>query len=569
MIRRPVHDTKTGLRGLFQLWQAFGLEKSREFSAFTSPVWQPMSLNLASILRNSAARYPRLTATINEGVRCSYAEVDEAARRFAGELLAVGVQPGDRVALMLPNVPGFTIAYFGVLYAGCVAVPLNTLLVANEVAFQLEDSDARALIVHAQTVAVGVEATQRVPGCRQIYTVGVETVGIEAASSMAVSHVPASRVAAAKRFEEVIQSGPAADLAQTAGDDTAIILYTSGTTGKPKGAELTHSGLYLNAQLVAERNFGRWPDNIVVLRPEDVGLAALPLYHAFGQTNIQNALLYSGGAISYMLRFCAADTAAAIARDGVTFFAGVPTMYIALLTDPAVSNGQLSTLKYCVSGGAPLPIEVKQQFTQRFGLAVQDGYGLTETSPLACIQSMDEAAKAGSIGKAAYGVEMKIFDDQDREVPRGERGEIVIRGHNIMKGYFKRPEATEAAMRNGWFHSGDIGYVDEDGDFVIVDRKKDLIIRGGYNVYPREVEEALYAHPAVAEAAVIGVPDARLGEEVKAIIAFKPGMSATVEQIVQHCKTLVAAYKYPRIVTILDTLPKGPTGKILKRALRE
>jgi len=200
---------------------------------------------------------------------------------------------------------------------------------------------------------------------------------------------------------------------------------------------------------------------------------------------------------------------------------------------------------------------------------VQEGYGLTETSPLACIQSIDEAAKAGTVGKAVYGVEMKIFNDQDREVPRGERGEIVIRGHNIMKGYFKRPEATDAAMRSGWFHSGDIGYVDADGDFCIVDRKKDLIIRGGYNVYPREVEEALYAHPAVAEAAVVGVPDARLGEEVKAIIAFRPGMTATVEQIVQHCKTLVAAYKYPRIVTILDSLPKGPTGKILKRALRE
>jgi len=513
-----------------------------------------MSLNLASILRNSAARYSSVTATINDGERLTYAELDEAARQFAGELLAMGVQPGDRVAVMVPNVPGFTIAYFGVLYAGCVVVPLNTLLVANEVAFQLEDSEARALVVHAQTAAVAIEAAQRVAGCRHIYTVGCDA---------------AAHPVGAKRLEEVIHSGPAADLAQTAADDTAVVLYTSGTTGKPKGAELTHFGLYYNAQLVAERVFSRWPDAIAVLHPGDVGLAALPLYHAFGQTNIQNGLLYSGGTISYLLRFCAADAAAAIASDRVTFFAGVPTMYIALLTDPAVSDGQLATLRYCVSGGSALPIEVKQQFTKRFDLAVQEGYGLSETSPLACIQSIDEAAKAGTIGKAAFGVEMKIVDDQDHEVPRGERGEIVIRGHNIMKGYFKRPEATAAAMRNGWFHSGDIGFVDEDGDFVIVDRKKDLIIRGGYNVYPREVEEALYTHPAIAEAAVIGVPDARLGEEVTAFVAFKPGMSATVDQIVQHCKTLVAAYKYPRVVTILDTLPKGPTGKILKRALRE
>ena len=514
-----------------------------------------MSLNLASLLRNSAAATPNLTATIDDAGQLTFAELDEAARRFAGELRATGVKPGDRVALMVPNLPGFTIAYFGTLYAGCVVVPLNTLLVANEVAFQLEDSEARALVVHPQTAAVAIEAAERVPGCGQIYTIGFS---------------PAAALPAdAKRFEEVIHSAPVCDLAQTAGDDTAVILYTSGTTGKPKGAELTHLGLYYNAQLVAERNFGRWPDRIVILQPGDVGLASLPLYHAFGQTNIQNALLFAGGAVSYQLRFCPRDAAARIARDRVTFFAGVPTMFIALLNDPDVSPEQLASLKYCLSGGAALPVEVKQQFTQRFGLAVQEGYGLTETSPLACIQQIDEAAKAGAIGKPAFGVEMKIFDEHDRELPRGERGEIVIRGHNIMKGYFKRPEATAAALRSGWFHSGDIGYVDEDGDFVIVDRKKDLIIRGGYNVYPREVEEALYAHPAVAEAAVIGVPDARLGEEVKAVIAFRPGMSATAEQIVQHCKTLVAAYKYPRIVTILDALPKGPTGKILKRALRE
>jgi long-chain acyl-CoA synthetase len=512
-----------------------------------------MSLNLASILRNSAAHAPVLTATIGDA-RLTYAQLDEAARRFAGELLQSGVRPGERVAIMVPNVPGFTIAYFGALYAGCVVVPLNTLLVANEVAFQLEDSEARALVVHAQTAAVGLEAAGRIPGCRLLYTLGIER---------------AACPAGAKRLEEVIEAGPAAGLAQTNADDTAVILYTSGTTGKPKGAELTHFGLYYNAQLVAERNFGRWPDQIVVLQPGDVGLAALPLYHAFGQTNIQNAILYAGGAISYLLRFCPADAAAAIARDRVTFFAGVPTMYIALLTDATVTDAQLESVKYCVSGGAALPVEVKQQFTARFGLVVQEGYGLTETSPLACLQPIDEAAKAGTIGKPAFGVEMKVFDDQDRELPRGERGEIVIRGHNIMKGYFKRPEATAAALRNGWFHSGDIGYVDEEGDFYIVDRKKDLIIRGGYNVYPREVEEALYAHPAVAEAAVIGIPDARLGEEVKAVIALRPGMTATVEQIIQHCKTLVAAYKYPRVVTIVDSLPKGPTGKILKRALRD
>jgi long-chain acyl-CoA synthetase len=514
-----------------------------------------MSLNLASLLRNSARANGQSAAVIHDDLRLRYCEVDEAAARFAGDLWAEGLQPGDKVALLMPNVPAFTIAYFGVLYAGGVVVPLNTLLVANEIAFQLEDSQARAFVVHRQCSAAARDALECVPGCRLIYTVEMDE---------GVAAHPGS-----KRFEDVIATAARADLAQTAGDDTAVILYTSGTTGKPKGAELTHFGLYYNAQLIAERALGRWPDQPHLLGLGDVALSALPLYHAFGQSNIQNAVLFGGGTVSYLLRFCPATAAQMCARDRVTFFAGVPTMYIALLNEPAVTSDQLATLTRCVSGGAALPIEVKEAFFKRFGLRIQEGYGLTETSPLACIQPANETAKAGTIGKPVLGVEMKIFDDQDREVPQGERGEIVIRGHNIMKGYFKRPEATAEAMRNGWFHSGDIGYVDPEGDFFIVDRKKDLIIRGEYNVYPREVEEALYSHPAVAEAAVIGVPDARLGEEVKAVVALRPGTSVTVEEIIQHCKGLVAAYKYPRVVKILDTLPKGPTGKILKRALRD
>ncbi len=514
-----------------------------------------MSLNLATLLANSVLRYPALPAALTDERTLTYAELDAAARRLAAHLLAGGLAPGDRVAVMVPNVPEFTIAYFGVLYAGGVAVPLSTLLVANEVAFQLEDSEARALVVHAQSAPAGLEAVARAAACRQVYTVGFT----------ATHSAPGGAV----RLDEVIRDYDQSDVAQTCADDTAVILYTSGTTGKPKGAELTHFGLYHNAQLIAERAFSRWPDEINLVKPGDVALAALPLYHAFGQTNIQNGVLFGGGAVVYLQRFCPSAGAAAIARHRVTFFAGVPTMYIGLLNDPEVADAQLATVKYCVSGGAALPVEVKEQFSKRFGLRIQEGYGLTETSPLASIQGPHEAAKAGTIGKPVDGVEMKIVDAQDREVPRGERGEIVIRGHNIMKGYYKRPDATAEAMRNGWFHSGDVGYVDEDGDFRIVDRKKDLIIRGGYNVYPREVEEALYAHPAVAEAAVIGVADARLGEEVKAVIALRPGMTATPAEIIEHCKRLVAAYKYPRVVQILEALPKGPTGKILKRALRE
>jgi long-chain acyl-CoA synthetase len=514
-----------------------------------------MTLNLASLLSNSARLYPELPAALYDNVCLRYRDVQEAVARFAGELLAGGIQAGDKVALMIPNVPAFTIAYFGVLRAGGVVVPLSTLLVANEVAFQLEDSEARAFVVHRQCAAVAWEALERVPGCRLVYTVEGESRATGSQST--------------KRLEDVIVTAAPADIAPTPAEQTAVILYTSGTTGKPKGAELTHFGLYYNAQLIAERALSQWPEDIHLLKPGSVGLAALPLYHAFGQSNIQNGVLFGGGTVSYLLRFCPAAAAHACARDRVTFFAGVPTMYIGLLNDPEVTNDQLSTVTRCVSGGAALPVDVKQQFFQRFGLRIQEGYGLTETSPLACIQRPSETAKAGTIGKPVLGVDMKIFDDLDREVSQGERGEIVIRGHNIMKGYFKRPEATAEAMRNGWFHSGDIGYVDPEGDFFIVDRKKDLIIRGGYNVYPREVEEALYTHPAIAEAAVIGVPHPRLGEEVQAVVALRPGMAATVDEITQHCKERVAAYKYPRVIKIIDSLPKGPTGKILKRALRE
>jgi long-chain acyl-CoA synthetase len=270
-----------------------------------------------------------------------------------------------------------------------------------------------------------------------------------------------------------------------------------------------------------------------------------------------------------MKRFEPGEAIRLIARDRVTFFAGVPTMYIAMLHDPAASTADFSSLKYCASGGAPMPVEVKHQFAERFRVRLQEGYGLTETSPLATMQSPRETAKAGTIGKPIAGVEIRIHDENDKELPRGERGEIVIRGHNIMKGYFNRPEATAEALRGGWFHSGDIGYIDEDGDIRIVDRKKDMILRGGFNVYPREIEEVLYQHPSIAEAAVIGVPDDRLGEEVKAVVALKPGTRATSEEIIAHCKEHVAAYKYPRVVEIRPELPKGPTGKLLKRALRE
>ena len=300
-----------------------------------------------------------------------------------------------------------------------------------------------------------------------------------------------------------------------------------------------------------------------------MGLAALPLYHTFGQTNIQNGMLFGGGTVTYLKRFTPAEALKVIARDRVTFFPAVPTMYFAMLHDETDSKADLSSLQFCVSGGAPIPVEIKRQFENRFNVAIQEGYGLTETSPIAAMQKLDETNKAGTIGKPIDGVEFRIVDDQNQEVPEGERGELLIRGPNVMKGYFKQPQATAEVLANGWFHSGDIASIDSAGDISIVDRKKDMILRGGYNVYPREVEEVLYTHPAIKEAAVIGVSNDRYGEEIKAIVSLKANHDVLPEQLIDYCKQHVAAYKYPRIIEIRDELPKGPTGKLLKRALRD
>ena len=512
-----------------------------------------MSLNLGSILANAASIHGSRTALLSASDTWTYAAADGEARRFAAALLAAGIQPGDRIGLMAPNSPHFTLAYYGALYAGATVVTLNTLQSAAEVAFQLADCGATALVLHADCSDAGLPAFETADRCRLLYHLG------QSANAWPTGTMSLEDALATEDMAEVYAGMP---------DDTAVIQYTSGTTGQPKGAELTHFNLYCNAQYVSERAFSIWPETINLLGPGHVGLAALPLYHTFGQTNVQNGMLFNGGAISYLSRFDPLAAVEAMARDRVTFFPAVPTMYFAILHDERTQSADLSRLRYCVSGGAPIPVEVKRRFEDQFAVRIQEGYGLTETSPLASCQRIDETHKCGTIGKPIAGVEFRIVDENDRDVPPGERGEIVIRGPNIMKGYYGQPEATAHALRGGWFHSGDIGYIDGDGDVVIVDRKKDMILRGGYNVYPREIEEVLYTHPAVREAAVIGIPDERYGEEVKAVISLKPKCVATSEEVITFCKQHVAAYKYPRVVEILDDLPKGPTGKLLKRALR-
>lgn len=498
-----------------------------------------MQLNLGTILQSSAQSRAAHVALRLEGFEMTYEQLDRAARGVARGLRQRGISPGEQVAIMIPNVPEFTIAYFGILYAGCTVVPLNVLLSAPEVTYHLQDAEARLLVAH--------------PFFAEPARKGSAEAGVPLVWSSGEAEGKESLVAMA-------QGAPLDTIHQPGATDTAVILYTSGTTGKPKGAELTHANLLLNCAVVVPR--------LVPVDSSQVALATLPLFHSFGQTCIQNATIAAGGTFTLLPRFTPEDALRIVERDRVTLFAGVPTMYFALLHTQAAEKYDFSSVRYCLTGGAAMPVEVMRAFEARYPVQILEGFGLSETSPAASFNVLDRPRRPGSIGYPVWGVEMAIFDDQDRPLPDNQPGEIVIRGHNVMKGYWKRPDATKEALRSGWFHSGDIGIRDSDGCYTIVDRKKDMIIRGGFNVYPREIEEVLYAHPAVIEAAVIGVPHDSHGEEVKAVVALRPGEHATAEQIIDYCKDRLAAYKYPRIVEFRDALPKGPTGKILKRELR-
>jgi long-chain acyl-CoA synthetase len=490
--------------------------------------------NLACNLTQTATRQPEHPALFVGHNTISYAELDVATARVAGLLRDRGIGAGDRVGVMLPNVPQFAFVYYGVLRAGATVVPMNVLLKEREVSFYLTDSQAKLVFAwHA---------------CAEPAQSGAAEAGSEC-------------LVVDDSFDELLAGGdPEPAVAERAGDDTAVILYTSGTTGKPKGAELTHANLARNAEV---------SDGLFGAGPEDVILGALPLFHAFGQTCGLNTALLSGAALALVPRFDPEEVLATIERRGVTVFEGVPTMYAALLHHPDRERFDVSTLRVCVSGGAALAVEILHAFESALGCVILEGYGLSETSPVACFNHPDRERKPGSIGTPVEGVEMRLVDADRRPVAEGDVGEVAIRGHNIMRGYFNRPEATaEAIDSEGWFYSGDIGRVDEDGCFYIVDRKKELIIRGGYNVYPREIEEVFHEHPAVREVAVVGIPHAELGEEVGAAVALTPGADADAAEIKEFVKARVAAYKYPRHVWLVDELPKGPTGKILKREIK-
>jgi long-chain acyl-CoA synthetase len=488
--------------------------------------------NLAGFLVETAGRQPERPALrLGEQV-ITYGELDERSARAAALLRSEGVRPGDRVALMLPNVPEFVVLYYGILRAGAVVVPMNPLLKTRETEFHLADSGAVRLFEWHQA-----------PG-----------EGAQGAAAAGVAHTAVEPVAFAATLAE---QEPLAEVADTADDDMAVLLYTSGTTGRPKGAVLSHAGLRHNTEVNTV--------HIQQMTPEDVVVGCLPLFHIFGQICTMSAAVRSGASLVLIPRFDPAAVLAAIARERATVFEGVPTMYAALLQHP--SDADVSTLRMCISGGASLPVEILHGFERRFGCPVLEGFGMSETSPVVTFNHPDRPRKAGSIGTPIRDVEVRLLDDKGQDVAPGEIGELAVRGPNVMKGYWNRPEETEAALPDGWLRTGDLARADEDGYLYVVDRKKDMIIRGGYNVYPREIEEVLHEHPAVALAAVIGVPHAELGEEVAAAIVLRPGVQALPDELREYVKDRVAAYKYPRRVWLVDALPLGPSGKILKREI--
>ncbi len=508
-----------------------------------------MSLSLVTGLRESARNHPDKNAIVIGSTRISYARLHDLVTRCAGALRALGVKPGQHVALMLPNVPQFTIAYYGALYASATVVPLNVLLTADEIAYHLDDSEAVALIVWEGFLDSASEGFGRVNSCKHLIIAKADPGDM---STKQEAHNFAALIAGAV---------PVTEMPATNADDTAVILYTSGTTGRAKGAELTQFNMFFNWQVLTQR--------LLALDESTVALATLPLFHSFGQTVIQNGVLAAGGTLVMLPRFDATEAMSLIVEHRINFFAGVPTMYFAMLNHPEAAKFDLSVLHYCVSGGSAMPVEVMRAFDEKYGVNILEGYGLSETSPIASFNRLDRAKKPGSIGLPVWGCEFLLLDEEGQVVREADTaGEICIKGHNVMKGYYKRPEANAESIVDGWFRTGDVATRDAEGYYFIVDRKKDMIIRGGFNVYPREIEELLYAHPAIAEAAVIGVAHESLGEEVKAVVALKPGQAVGDSELIAYCKQHLAAYKYPRSIEFRESLPKNATGKILKRELR-
>jgi long-chain acyl-CoA synthetase len=501
------------------------------------------ALSLASVLAEAARRYPGKTAVVDGPQRIAYADLWRQARTYAAGLQSLGIRPGGTVAMAVPNVADFPRVYYGALAAGATVVPVHLLLNAEEMAYVLRDSKADVLVCHTFFLGTAAKAAQ-------LAGIPVITVGPGDAGEI-------------KRLEDAATE-PLPTFVSRAAEDIAVIFYTSGTTGEPKGALLTHLNLVMNATVnVFDANDAR---------TEDVVLGCLPLFHTFGQTVGMNGCFRLGATLVLLARFSGDAALDLMLAENVTVFHGVPTMYIGLL-EAAQGRERLPDLRLCISGGASLPVAVLERFGEVFGATIFEGYGLSETSPTATTNQPHFGTRAGTIGHPVWGVEVEIaraeIEDHIELLPVGELGEIVIRGHNVFAGYLGRPEATEEAIVDGWFRSGDLGTKDADGFIRIVDRKKDIIIRGGFNVYPREIEEVLARHPGIVQVAVIGTPDETHGEEICAVVVRDKDTELTAAQdLIEWSKERLGRHKYPRQVRFVDEMPMGPSLKVLKRELR-
>lgn len=520
-------------------------------------------LNLASIIEHHARLTPDREAIVWNDVRLTFGQLNALSNRVANALTEMNITRGDKVALSCPNLPFFPIVYYGIMKAGAAVVPLNVLFKPREIAYHLKDSDAKAVFVFEGTAELPLSQTvkegfDQVETCEHLIVMTADQTG----KSPFEGHKTLTQITHDK--PETFETFP------TAPDDTCAILYTSGTTGQPKGAELTHLNLMTNVTTTQEIHIKFLDD---APGEQKTCLITLPLFHTTGQTCQMNTHLYAGNRVVLLPRFEPQTTLATMEKETVNFWTGVPTMYWALLRYAEENNIDTSriaeNIKAVSSGGAPMPVEVLHAFQDKFNVRVLEGYGMSETSPLATFNQFERPSKPGTVGLPIFGVEVRCVDENDKEVSNGTRGEVVVRGPNVMKGYYKRPDANAEAFKNGWFHTGDIGVFDEEGYLSIVDRKKEMILRGGYNIYPRELEEVIMTHPAVSLVAVIGVSCEKMGEEVKAFVVRKQGAELSEEEFLEWGKSQFANYKYPRFVEFRDELPIGGTGKILKRALKE
>ena len=501
----------------------------------------PLTGNLADLVRGAAERRPDGIAFVHRGSRTTWAEVDAAVDAAARGLLGLGLLAGDRVGVQLGNTLDFPVAYFGVLRAGLVAVPLNPGYTGDELAHALGDSGARALVTARTTAETAVAVAAKLPSLEHVVVTGTDA--------------PAGAVA----WDDVVagDGGPVASIG--ADEDLAVLIYTSGTSGRPKGAMLPHRALLANLEQ------GRGIDPPVITA-DDVVLLVLPLFHIYGLNAALGAVAREAATGVLVERFDPVETLAEIRRQGITSVVGAPPMYVAWSMLPDVGDA-FSTVRLALSGAAPLPGAVLHRVLDITGHHVFEGYGLTETAPVLTSTLMSEVAKPFSIGRAIPGVELKLVDESGAPVEDGDPGEIVVRGPNVFLGYW--PDATEGPDADGWFATGDVAYLDADGDLFLVDRRKELVLVSGFNVYPREVEDVLDAHPDVAESAVIGIPHPYTGESVKALVVLREGARTSADDLIAHCAKSLARFKCPTSVEFVRELPRGATGKVAKGRLRE